>query len=113
MTGENHMAFRDRRLSRHSVHSSNSRGLPRPIRAYTTAGTEISARNRQPTTGRASAVRSPRFGNAKVRVAVAWMHGSAGSLDELSAPALGIVGETVANEGVDDETGSNGRFLKE
>jgi hypothetical protein len=60
-----------------NVDSSNSRGLPRPLRAYTTAGTEMSARNRRPTTGRASAVRSPRFGNAKVRVAVALMQGSA------------------------------------
>jgi hypothetical protein len=80
--------------TRRYFHSSNSRCLPRPIRTYTTAGTEMSARNRRPTTGRASAVRSPRFGNAKVRVAVAWMHGSAGRTVVVSKP-LGVSREKV------------------
>ena len=111
MTGENHMAFRDRRPTRHSELSSSdatlAANLAPPTSIPQTAAVlrdpfgrtlqlepRCPQKNRRPTTGRASAVRSPRFSNAKVRVAVAWMHGSAGHPVVVSRP-LGVSREKV------------------
>ena len=75
--GKGHWPAVTARGSRETISPVAKMGAtPTPTRAYASGGTPMSPTASSPVTVRAAATSSPVFGNARVRVAAAQMHGS-------------------------------------